>query len=132
LASRDVRVTKVVVMSSVVDWTKESKFERLDWLSDFTREAFGEAYRFNKKDWNKLKTGKFYNPVHEIKSLDPKKIFMIHAKDDEVVLYKPVEKFAKELGCELFSLKNGGHLSFSAVTKPLLLKRIEKFIKGKN
>jgi len=132
LASPDKRITKVVVSSSVADWTKESKVERLDWLFAFTKEAFGEAYRFDKKDWKKLKTGKFYNPVNKIESLDPKKIMMIHAKDDDIVLYNPVEQFAKELGCELYSLKKGGHLSSSCFTKPKFLKKIEKFLKGKD
>jgi len=129
LASSDKRVTKVVVMSSVVDWTEESKKEPLDWLAGFTKEAFGEAYRFNKRDWNKLKSGKFYSPAFEIKNINSKKILMIHAKDDDIVLYKPVERFAGNLGCELFLIKRGGHLSFSSFTKVRFLKKIEKFFK---
>jgi dipeptidyl aminopeptidase/acylaminoacyl peptidase len=129
LASADKRVTKVIVMSSVVDWTKESREEPLDRLSVFTKEAFGEAYSFKKRDWNKLKSGKFYNPVSEIKNLDPKKIFIIHTKDDAIVLYKDVEKFAKILGCDFLPLKKGGHLPFSSFTKLRLLKKIEKFLK---
>ena len=129
LVSSDPRIKKVVALSPVVDWNKESKIEPLSWIEEFTNKAFGNGYRFTKKDWQKLKTGKFYSPVHEIKKLDPKKILIIHAKDDEIVYVQPVVSFAESLGCKLVLLKKGGHLSLSVVSEPAFWKQIKKFLK---
>ncbi len=124
-------IKKVIALSPVVDWTKESKKEPIDWLALFVKEAFGEAYRFSKKDWRKLQTGKFYNPVYEIGKIKKDKVFIIHAKDDDVVLFGPVKNFTKKLGCKSLFLKKGGHLSFSCFLKPSFVKRIDKFLKEK-
>jgi dipeptidyl aminopeptidase/acylaminoacyl peptidase len=128
LASRDPRVTKVVTASAVVDWRADSKIEPLDWLGTFTKEAFGEGYRFRDRDWKKLKTGKFYNPASHAREIDGKKVFMIHAKDDDLVLPRPVQKFAKETGAKLLMLKRGGHLGLSVCTRHAIYKKIKKFL----
>lgn len=130
LASRDPRVTKTAVISPVVDWRVESKVEPLDWFGGFVRDAFGEGYRFTDRDWKKLKTGTFYNPVGHLRELDPDKIFVIHARDDEVVPFRSVTGFVRSLGCSSIFLKRGGHLSLSLVAKPRFYKAITKFLRS--
>lgn len=129
LASRDPRVTKSVAFSPVVDWQAESKIEPLDWLYGIVKEGFGEGYRVSRKNWNKLSSGKFYNPQYHIKEFDPSKIFLVHAKDDDVVPYKSVEKFAKKLGCNLALRKRGGHMGLSDIIKPMFFRQIYKFLR---
>ena len=124
LASRDKRVKRVIALSPVIDWTKEIK--TLDLERDFTKSAFGAAYRLNRKNWNKLKTGKFYNPMNEVNKLNGKKLLIIHAKDDKVVSYRPSQEFARVTGCKLLVLPTGGHLSTSDL--PKFWKKIARFI----
>lgn len=132
LASRDPRVHKVITVSAVVDWTARSKAEPLDWLAGFTRDAFGNGYRFTQKNWNKLKSGKFYNPVAHAHELDGRKIFMIHARDDESVLAQPVQTFAKLVHCKLIMLKHGGHLSSSeTLMNSPINRQIQQFLRRK-
>lgn len=130
LASKSSLVDKVVVFSPVIDWRYPSKIEPLDQLGKFVKDGFGEAYRFQMKNWNKLKIGKFYNPSTETKNIDGKKIFIIHAKDDEVVSHIPSKKFSKKIGCKLILLKKGGHLSATNFMKKNFYKKIVKFIKS--
>ena len=118
LASKDKRVDKVVCLSPVIDWQAQQRTtEPLDWLEKFIKRYFGRAFDFSAEDWRKLKKGSFYNPIAEIKRLDGKKIFIIHAKDDKVVSYKPAQKFAKLTSCKLKLLKTGGHLGLSFLMK---------------
>ncbi|MBI4094805.1 MAG: prolyl oligopeptidase family serine peptidase [Candidatus Liptonbacteria bacterium] len=131
LASRDPRVTKIVALSPVVDWCAPSKEEPLDKLFRFVQSAFGEGYRVSKKDWNKLKSGTFYNPMAHFKEIDGKKLFIIHAKDDEIVGWRPVQKFAELTGSRLILLKKGGHSASSLLTKPKFYKAIAKFLRSK-
>ena len=131
LASSDTRITKVIALSPVVDWKTPSKTEPIDWLAEFIKSAFGKGYRFSMKDWNKLKNGKFYNPMAWAKKIDGKKILIIHAKNDKTVLPGPVQKFAKITGSQLLLLKKGGHFSSSSFIKPLFYQRIKKFFHDK-
>ena len=132
LASRDPRVAKIVCSSPVVDWKDHiSHGETLDWTLRFTREAFGEAYRFDDKDWRKFQTGRFYNPMSEINNIDGRKIMIIHAKDDDVVRFQPVQEFAQMTGAKLWLLSRGGHASRLWFTKPRFYKKIAKFLKEK-
>ncbi|HLC99350.1 MAG TPA: prolyl oligopeptidase family serine peptidase [Patescibacteria group bacterium] len=128
LASKDKRVKKAVAFSPVIDWRVETKLEPLDWMGKFTKSAFGNGYRFKQKDWDKLKSGKFYNPITEIKTLNKNKLYIIHAKDDEVVYANDSVKFAKELGCKITLLQKGGHLSTSMLLKAAFWKRVEEFL----
>lgn len=58
LASRDKRVSRVIAFSPVIDWLAQEKtIEPIDWIGKFTRQAFGEGYRFTQTDWGKLKQG---------------------------------------------------------------------------
>jgi alpha-beta hydrolase superfamily lysophospholipase len=127
LASKDRRVKKVAVISPVIDWRVESKVEPLGWMEKFTKMAFGEGYRFTHANWQKLKTGKFYNPITEIKKLDKNKILIFHAQDDKIVYLKPSKEFSEKLGCEFIALKKGGHMSLSNAIRPEFWKKIKKF-----
>ncbi len=131
LASKDKRVQKAIAFSPVIDWRVETKLEPIDWLGEFTRIAFGNGYRFKQKDWEKLKNGKFYNPIAAVKELDKNKIYIIHAKDDEVVYADTSIKFAKELDCKITLLKKGGHLSTSNLMKAPFWKRVDDFLKDR-
>lgn len=110
LASRDPRVTKVVAISPVVDWLAASKAEPMDFFLKFMRQAFGNGYRFGRKEEMKLRSGKFYSPVRHIKEIDGSKLLIFHAKDDESVRWNEVAKFAHASHAELRLFKKGGHL----------------------
>lgn len=132
LGLRDKRVTKVVAFSPVVDWEDHIKNgETIDWMYDFTREAFGEAYRFSKKDWDKQKSGNFYNPMAHTKEIDGSRVLILHAKDDDIVRWQPVEKFAHLTNSKLLLLKTGGHCSSAWFIKPRFYKKIADFLKSK-
>lgn len=130
LATKDERVNKAICVSPVVDWEAEDQADPLDDLYKFMKKAYGDAYRMKKSYWNKLAKGEFYNPVDHIQELDGKKILILHAKDDKVVRYKPVAKFAKNVNCKLLSLSKGGHLASSMLMQDKYYKRIETFIKS--
>jgi pimeloyl-ACP methyl ester carboxylesterase len=129
LASRDKRVRKAVAFSPVTDWRAETKTEPINKLRAFASEAFGNGYRFAEKDWNKLKTGTFYNPAHEADSIDGSKLLIIHAKDDKVVYAKSSVDFSKKVGARLVLVPTGGHFSISNVALPKWWKEIEKFFR---
>jgi dipeptidyl aminopeptidase/acylaminoacyl peptidase len=113
MASLDERVDAVVSLSPVIDWTVEMENEPLDWLRDAVRDSFGEAYRFTDEDWGKLQTGKFFNPVNHIEEMKGEKILIIHAKDDDLIPWKPVKRFSEDTESELVLRRGGGHLSAS-------------------
>jgi len=130
LASRNKRVKKIVAFSPVVDWSKKSKSEPLKWMGKFMKDAFGQGYRFSKKDWNKLGGGKFYNPESAAAKIDGRKILIFHAKDDKVVDFRPTKKFSENTGAKLNLLDRGGHLSLSATQSPKFWRVISKFLKN--
>lgn len=130
LASRDPRIAKVMAISPVVDFRAPSKVEPIDWLGKFVGEAFGEGYRYSVNDWKKLKNGRFYNPIAYADELNGKKIFIIHAKDDDVVGWKPVRQFARRVGAKFALLPRGGHLSLSYVMRPRWYRIFTRFLKG--
>ena len=130
LASRDERVDKAVAVSSVVDWRFPSKAEPLDWLYSFIKEAFGRGYNVDKKRWNKLAGGKFYNPAYYVDEIDGGKLLLIHAKDDEVTPYEPVQDFVERVGAKLVAYKKGGHLSSSKLIKAPIMNRVWKFLRS--
>lgn len=131
LSLKDERIDKAVAFSPVIDWTKDSKTEPLDWLYDFTKQGFGEGYRVHKKNWSKLKKGNFYSPLNAIKHIHGHKLLLISAKDDEIVPYRPTVAFAKKINADLILKARGGHLSSSEILKPAMQKKIFKFLSAK-
>jgi len=65
---------------SGVDWSilpEEQKKETSNKsYAAYIREAFGNGYRLSEKNWNKLRSGTFYNPVHHVQELTPAKILI--------------------------------------------------------
>ena len=134
LASRDPRVKKIVAISPVVDWRALDEAGLMDSEERFVREAFGNGYRIDPHGYAKLKTGKFYSPVYCADRIDGAKLFIVHAKDDEVVRYREVAQFAatkKNEGMVFVALKKGGHLS-SRTTVEKYWKKIAKFFREKS
>jgi len=129
LSTLDKRVDKAVCISPVVDWVAEEKSEPLKDLYKFIRQAYGGVYRINKKNWDRLSSGDFYNPVQSIEKYNPKKIMIIHAKDDTIVKYASVEEFAKTIKCRFILLQKGGHLSSSMLTSSRYCQAVETFLK---
>ena len=132
LASLDDRVKRVIANCPVVDWAILASEERLETSNPsyaaYIREAFGNGYRLSDSNWRKLHSGKFYNPAHHVKEIDPEKIMMFHAKDDPYVPYKSVKNFADKTSVKLNSFARGGHLSTEMIVQKHW-KRIEKFFK---
>lgn len=132
LISLDKRIKKVVANCPVVDWkilpTEQKKETSNKSYPSYIREAFGNGYRLSEKNWNKLKTGTFYNPAYHIKEIDPSKVVMFHAKDDPYVPWKLVSNFAKKSGIKLKLLARGGHIKTEWVTQKFW-PEIKKFFK---
>jgi predicted alpha/beta hydrolase family esterase len=78
---------------------------------------------------DKLQNGSFYNPMGHLDKIDPAKILLIHARDDDVVQARSVERFAKITGCHLIMLKAGGHLKTDIITMPRFRSKIKPFLK---
>jgi dipeptidyl aminopeptidase/acylaminoacyl peptidase len=131
LLSKDERVSKVVAAAPVIDWTKDSKIEPLDWLEKVVNKGFGGAYRFSHKDWQKLIKGDFYSPWKEKENIPGEKVLIFHAKDDKLVPFEPAEKFAKITGAKLVSHKRGGHYGVVSFIDPKFYRHIKKFLAQK-
>lgn len=131
LGSHDPRIKKVFALSPVVDWRAESKNEPLNFLAKFVERAFGSVYRVRPEDWKKLMSGKFMNPALDKRPYDGKKIFIVHAKDDQIVPFAPTAEFAKRIGAGFLPLRFGGHLGLFVSLLPPVGERIAKFFKSK-
>jgi len=129
LASLSPKVTKAVAFSPVIDWRAETKAEPHAWYGKFVKNAFGEAYRFSRTNWMKLKNGKFYSPMYCAKKINGEKIMIIHSKDDESVPWKPAVKFSKINGSRLLLIRRGGHFGLGNFMEPKFYKKIKKFLK---
>lgn len=119
LCSLDTRVKRVIANCPVVDWGVLRESEKAETsnksYSAYIREAFGNGYRLSDRNWKKLHSGKFFNPMHHVREIDPAKIMMFHAKDDPYIPWQSVEKFAKCSGVKLKLLARGGHLKTEMV-----------------
>ncbi|MGH9392586.1 MAG: alpha/beta hydrolase family protein [Terriglobales bacterium] len=115
LATLDQRVSKAVASCPVVDWrilgAEEGKETSNPNYAAYIRQAFGAGYRLSARNWNKLRAGRFYSPVHRADALDPAKILMYNAKDDPCVPWRSVARFAARTGIRLRLFARGGHLS---------------------
>jgi pimeloyl-ACP methyl ester carboxylesterase len=121
LASLDPRVTKVVASCPVVDWnildTEQKKETSNSSYVAYIRESFGNGYRLTERNWNKLRSGTFYNPANRIRELSSEKILMFHAKDDPYILWKGVKRFADDVGIHLKLFARGGHMRTENVVR---------------
>jgi esterase/lipase len=121
LCSLDRRVTRVIANCPVVDWSILCKSEKVETSNKnyaaYIREAFGHGYRLSDRNWNKLHSGRFYNPIRHVDEIDPSKIMMFHAKDDPSVPWRSVERFARQTGVNLKLLARGGHLSTDVIVR---------------
>lgn len=134
LSSLDSRVKRVVANCPVVDWSILKQAEKTETSNPsyaaYIREAFGNAYRMPARNWSKLYSGKFFNPMYHAGEVDPKKILIFHAKDDPHVPWRSVDKFAKVTGAKLRLLSRGGHLKTEFVVRKYW-KEIEMFLAGR-
>lgn len=129
LSLRDSRVTAAIAIAPVTDWREMEKTEPAEIHGRYVARAFGAAYRAAPGGWKKLKSGTFYNPAAVAGAIDGSKLFIAHAKDDDVVAWRPVAKFAKRTGATLVILPRGGHLSSSVIMKPRIAKRLGAFLR---
>jgi pimeloyl-ACP methyl ester carboxylesterase len=133
LASLDRRVTKVIAICPVVDWSilgeEQGKETSNKSYPAYIREAFGNGYRLTDRNWNKLLRGDFYNPAHHIRELTASKIMMFHAKDDPYIPWKQVDRFGRRAGIKLNLLARGGHLSTSRTVQKYWA-RIRRFFEA--
>jgi pimeloyl-ACP methyl ester carboxylesterase len=126
------KVTKVVAMSPVLDWTIESESEPFEFFVSFTREAFGSAYRLKKStDWKKLLDSPLYDPVQNTKLIDGKKVLIIGTSDDTVTPSSIIPGFASVTGATYYIKPKGGHLGLTNITQQFFWKKIEQFLKTK-
>lgn len=114
LSSLDARVNKVMANCPVVNWNildKEQKKETSNQsYPAYIREAFGNGYRLADRNWNKLRSGNFYNPAKHVGQLTASKILLFHAKDDPFIPWRSVSQFAQSAGIRLRLLAHGGHI----------------------
>ena len=133
LASLDARIKKVIANCPVVDWSilpQEQKKETSNpSYAAYIREAFGNGYRLSERNWNKLRSGVFYNPAHHIRQLTSSKILMFHAKDDPYIPWRSVRDFAAEAGIRLHLLARGGHLNTQHIVRSYW-RQIERFFQS--
>jgi pimeloyl-ACP methyl ester carboxylesterase len=133
LASLDPRVKKAVANCPVVDWAILGREQKLETSNPsyaaYIREAFGNGYRLTQKNWNKLFTGRFFNPAYHAREITPAKVLMFHAKDDPYIPWKMVERFAQQTGVKLNLLASGGHAGTEMIVRKHWAK-VRKFLEG--
>ena len=127
LTSAHPKVKKTVVLSPATDWRTLPKNEwgrRFAYIST----AFGGAYRSKPQYVKEFMTGNLYNPTLKAKTVQGKKILIIHPKDDRDISYKDSIVFAQKTGCTLALPKHGKHMAMSDVRNPGIWNIIRKFI----
>lgn len=133
LSTLDPRITRAVAVCPVVDWKAAAASEGAETsnpdYADFLKDAFGEAYRFPKRNWKKLSSGRFYSPVFEADKVSGDKLLLFHAKDDPVIPFRDVQNFAEKTGARLVLSARGGHLS-STRTVQAHWEKIRKFFES--
>jgi pimeloyl-ACP methyl ester carboxylesterase len=134
LASLDARVKKVIANCPVVDWSILAYSEKKETSNKsyvaYVREAFGNGYRITEENWNKLRSGSFFNPASRANEVAAGKVMMFHAKDDPYVPWRSVERFARRTGVKLNLFARGGHLS-TRDTVQRYWPRIQKFFEDR-
>ena len=121
LSSLDSRVSKVVANCPVTDWAILDRSEKVETSEEnytaYIREAFGNAYRLSDSNWEKLRSGTFFNPWHCRAEISPSKVMLVHAMDDPHVPYEGSVRFAEETGSLLKTVRRGGHLRTEDVVR---------------
>lgn len=130
LNAADARIRKVIAFSPVIDWKVNSKVEPIHKLARFMKEAFVMGYRTHPTAWKRIQSGTFYNPIAEAKKLPGEKILIVHAKDDDIVHFRPAVKFTTVSRATMYLDARGGHMGLSTLMKPKYWKRVEKFLKS--
>ncbi len=132
LASRDKRISKVVSISPLIDWSKPGPEETYPKLIKFTEKGFGESYRLAPSLWKKLQSGKYFNPINHTTEIDGTKNLIIHAKDDRTCKYSITKKFTDDTKIKLVTLPRGGHIGSSLIMQPRFYKIFKRFIETNN
>lgn len=130
LNSKHPLVKKVVALSPVIDWQSvEQGTEPLHPHVRFLERGYPGAYRVKSEDdWRKLFRPDFYNPATSTDQIDGKKVFVLHAKDDDVVPCDPVPPFIQATGASYYLKPHGGHRL--RLTHQFLWKKIDKFLRS--
>lgn len=113
-------VSKIVALSPIVNIKRHNdkkKEQDLVWLGGFIKRAFGEGYRFNDKNWEKMILGEIFNPPQKIAPKRAKDILILYDKSDSEIDYRKIEDYALKNGIEIIAWENIGHLSFSKLPK---------------
>lgn len=132
LNSKHKAVNKVVALSPVLDWRKESKGEPFQFFIRFTEKAFGSAYRVAHRNvWQKLIDTPLYDPTRKADHIDPKKVFIIGTADDEVTPSSEIKTLRETLSFSYYIKPKGGHLSFTDLTNQFYWKKIKAFLDKK-
>lgn len=133
LATLDPRVRRAVANCPVVDWRILGREQRKETSNPsyvaYIRDAFGSGYRLSERNWNKLRTGSFFNPTARAESLDGSKLLLFHAQDDPYIPWRQVADFAERTGARLHLLERGGHLSTDRIVRRRW-RTIERFLLG--
>lgn len=128
MASRCDCVDKAIAFAPVIDWSAKGTSEPMDWLEKVVVDGYGDGLRFAHEDWMRLSRGEFYQPKAEVGTLDPSKLFVIYALDDEVVPSDSVQAFLERLPCLSEERKKGGHLSASLSMGWRLSRKLRRFL----
>lgn len=131
LASYNKKIDKTIAISPVIDWTRPGPDEPYPKLIRYFKEAYGEAFRIEPKGWEKLKSGKFFNPINHKEKIKGNKLLIIHAKNDRTCPYSTTKKFAADTGTKLVTLSKGDHLGTSLILNPRFYKIFKKFVDQK-
>jgi esterase/lipase len=134
LSSLDKRVSKIIANCPIVNWNilpeEQKKETAARSYPAYISNAFGNGYRLQTKNWNKLKSGKFFNPSNYVSEFEASKILIFHAKDDPYIPWKDISRFAKRTGAKLILLNKGGHIRTEFIVEKYWAK-IKKFIDAK-
>ncbi len=127
LSSLDPLVTKAVAIAPVVDWRAKGAEPFNEFLRQL-HEGFPGAYRTRIANIRRLTRGDRYAPIAHSSSYERSKLFVMHAKDDPVVPYRPTMRVAKRRKLRGYFPRNGGHLSSSIMREKHVWERVRKFL----
>lgn len=130
LLSKHPLVKYVFANSPVIDWRVETPDEPVDKMEEYMRTGFAMGYRFKKGAYKRFKKGTFYNPIDQLERIDPEKVTIFHAKDDNLVSIQPLRELQKKVSINVIVIPRGGHFGASTFMKPRWSKYILATIRG--